>query len=252
VRVLSPSELGQLLALPPMHTLLDLGIVFGGGSLRSSTVALGLAAFLLLVRAVLLAFLIALIHEVLTGEGAVNEGGYRSQFRTAAARMARSLPQLFLVEVAFLAILSFVGGLIQSLLGKLGLPVVLVVELYYLIFAPVIAVIEGRSVTDAFNLGLRVVRRSSRQSILFASGYSLLTLILLGVPAPFASASPSIQVWAYVLFMSFIHVAVLATVVLRWLAVRQEVLEGWTGPARRRSRFSLFGLFGATGERAPS
>jgi hypothetical protein len=237
VRILTPSELAQILALPPMHSLLDLRLIFGGGSLRSAVGTLALAGLLLLVRAALFAFLIALSFETLGSDNLTEPAGYGPAFRRAATRTATSLGPLFLLEVTFLAMLSFVGGLIQSFLGLVGLALVLAVEVYYLVFAPVITVVEGVGLSDAVALSLRLVRRSSRQSILFASGYVLLTLFFLVIQSPFASATPSIQVWAYVLFMTFIHVSVLTTVMLRWLAVRGEVREGWTARAPRRRLF---------------
>ena len=240
VRVLTPSELAQILALPPIHSLLDLRLIFGGGSPRSAVGTLALAGLLLLVRAALFAFLIALSFETLGGDG-TEPPGYRPALRRAATRTATSLGPLFLLEVTFLAMLSFVGGLIQSFLGLLGLALVLAVEVYYLVFAPVITVVEGVGLSDAVALSLRLVRRSSRQSILFASGYVLLTLFFLVIQSPFASATPSIQVWAYVLFMTFIHVSVLTTVMLRWLAVRGEGREGWTARGTRRRLFPSLG-----------
>jgi hypothetical protein len=112
----------------------------------------------------------------------------------------------------------------------------------------VIAVTEQVRLGDAVSLALRLVRRSTRQNILFASGYVLITLFFLVLQSPFASATPSIQVWAYVLLTSFIHVGFLAAVTLRWLAVRDQVLEGWT--SRGRPALTLGLLRGARGNTA--
>src|SRR5207302_1457935 len=87
VRVLTPSELAQILALPPIHSLLDLRLIFGGGSLRSAVGTLALAGLLLLVRAALFAFLIALSFETLGGDG-TEPPGYRPALRRAATRTA--------------------------------------------------------------------------------------------------------------------------------------------------------------------
>jgi hypothetical protein len=233
VRILSPSEMAQMLALPPVHSLLDLRLLFGGASRHSPGVTIAIGAGLLVFRAALLGFLIALIPDALAGraEGA-GEGGYLGTVRTAAERMVKSLASLFLFETAFVVVLSVLGTIVESFLGLVGLAVVMVAEMHYLVFVPVIAVTEQTRPGDALSLALRLVRQSTRQSLFFSSGYVMITLFFLVLQAPFASASPSIQVWAYVLLASFVHVGVLAALVLRWLAVREKVLEGWTPRAR--------------------
>ncbi len=244
VRVLTPSEMAQILSLPPMHSLLDLRLVLGGTSSVSPTVTIGLASLLLVARAALLAFLISLFLEIL-GRDSTERAGTGTALRRAASRVPASLARVFLIEVMFLAILSFVGGLIQSFLGLVGLAFVLALEVYYLLYAPIIVVVDGAGLGDAFALSVRVARRTSKQNLLFSSAYVLFTLFFLVIASPFASASPSIQVWAYVLFMTFLHVAVLATVVLRWLAVRQEVQEGTSPrPSPRRGWFPRLGSVG--------
>ena len=248
IRILSPSGLAQMLALPPVHSYLDLTFLFGGASKRSPGFSIAIGAALLLFRAALLGFLVAVLTEALGGGAQDERAAPSTVIRTGAARMLTSLPSLFVLEVAFVVVLSFLGTLL-AFLGLVGLAVVLVAEMYYLVFAPVIAVTEQVRLGDAVALGLRLVRRSTRQSILFASGYVLIALFFLVLPTPFASASPSIQVWAFVLLTSFVHVGFLAAVTLRWLAVRDEVLEGWT-PRGRAVRG--LGLLRAPGTRAGS
>jgi hypothetical protein len=254
VRILSPSDLAQMLALPPVHSVIDRVMIFGASSRLSSSLTLVIGIAVLLVRAALLAFLIALITQALTG-GTLDAGpqgededagtapeasatgeigaarGPGAAVRSAGLRTVRTLSSMFLFETGFLVLLSILWTLV-SFLGQVGLAIVLVALMYYLLFVPVIAVVEQARPRDAMTLGLRLVRQSSRQSLLFASGYVLISLFFLVLQAPFASASPSIQVWGYVLLSSFVHMSVLAAVVIRWLAVRDTMVEGWT-PARR-------------------
>ena len=54
--------------------------------------------------------------------------------------------------------------------------------------------------------------------------------------------TPSVLVWAYALFMNFVHSAVLATVVYRWLAVRDVVLQMAAEAPVRPQRTGVRGL----------
>jgi hypothetical protein len=232
VRILSPSEMAQMLALPPVHSLLDLRLLFGGASRHSPGVTIAIGAGLLVFRAALLGFLIALTASALTGRDPSGDRAQLFAVRAAAGRMARSLAALFLFETGFVVVLSVLGTIVESFLGLVGLALVMVAEMHYLVYVPIIAVIEQKRPGDALSLSLRMVRQSTRQNLFFSSGYVLITLFFLVLQAPFASASPSIQVWAFVLLASFVHVAVLAALVLRWFAVRDQVLEGWTPRGR--------------------
>ncbi len=57
-------------------------------------------------------------------------------------------------------------------------------------------------------------------------GYVMVTLLLYfsTIGSPATPVTPTLVVWAYALFINFVHVAILAAVAYRWLTIRDEVL----------------------------
>jgi hypothetical protein len=211
-----------LLSLPPLH------FVFGEvGNLRPPGVAdspsaaasaiIGLA--LLVVRAGLLSLWIAMAMRFFQGKR-----DRQWALATVGARALRAFPVVLGIEGLFL-VLSFVGAAAAGVMGLLVALILLGLGMYLLILAPIVAVCEGARIVDAIAMSVRAARLpGSQQGLAVAAYLALSILVILLSPSARAQvpqATPSIVVWAYVLFVSFIHVGALAAFTYRWLAIRE-------------------------------
>jgi hypothetical protein len=232
VYVASPGTLSQLEALPVMHSLVDANFLQIATRVFEPPVILMLAAVLLIVRAALLSFWIAACLESLGGE---------ADWRVAAAKALgparRSFPTVLLSEATFLAIVFVLPSILGAILGLFGLVGGLVLGMYFLIYAPVVAVAEGRKLRDALQYGVRAARARGPQHTLLVFCYAFASLVLLfisfaGVAVP---ATPSVFAWAYALGLTAIHVGLLATLVDRWRSLRVPVIAAVDAQREARS-----------------
>jgi hypothetical protein len=131
------------------------------------------------------------------------------------------------IEVVFILLAYPLGIVAGQLFQALGVLVVVAAEMYFLTYAPIVAVVEGAGLRDTFQLALRASRLTSRQHLLLCFIYVSVTVVLfvLSSGALFPHATPSVPVWTYALFMNLLHVSVLGAFTFRWLAIRDEV---WT------------------------
>jgi hypothetical protein len=227
-----PGFMGMLLSLPPAHNLvLDIGVLFaeGGSSPISGTI---LVAGLLVVRAALIGFWIALILERLEADAAQNlasatgsNGGWQAQVGRATRRMVRCFGSLIGVEAGFFT-LAIGIVLLASGLGQLAL-IAVIGGLYYLVFAPIIAVAEGAGLRAAFLLSFRAARLPGPRHLAATTSYVALALAssLFAPASRVAAATPSLAVWLFVLFVTFLHMTALATFTSRWQTVRDRTFE---------------------------
>jgi hypothetical protein len=234
-----PGLMGMLLSLPPVHNLvLDLQVLFTSGA-SSPLAGTILVAGLLVVRAALTGFWTALVLERLAaGNGpdpagleAAGGGGWRAEVARALRRMVRCFGPLIGVEAGFftLAIATYI--LAAGFLGQLGVLVGLIGGLYFLVFAPVVAVAEGVGLRSAFTFSFRAARLPGPRHMVATTSYMALTLLssLFAPVSRVAAATPSLAVWLFVLFVTFLHMTALATFAHRWLIVRERTLESMAG-----------------------
>jgi hypothetical protein len=199
----------------------------------SSTLLIG--GGLLVLRAVITGLLISIIRTVLAPEAGKEPDARRSPWRLGGRPGLGSLPILTVIEVVFILLAYPLGILAGQLFQALGVLVVVAAEMYFLTYAPIVAVVEGAGLRDTFQLALRASRMTSRQHLLLCFMYVSATVVLfvLSSGTLFPHATPSIPVWTYALFMNFLHVCVLAAFTFRWLAIRDEV---WAGAVAEPSK----------------
>lgn len=216
------------LALPPVGTSFDATLSTATFGLRGGFFAiLGFVA----VRAVIQALLVAAIVEVLRGS---------PLGRWTLVRAIRALPVALAVNVAGVGLLTL-GSLIGPLLGPTFVLMIqlatLIVGVYLLSFALIIAVDEGRRMSDALGRSVRAARLPGSGNLSLAAIYvvgSVALLVAPGKPGSELGVNPSVAAWVMVLVANLVHVIVQAAVAFRYLSVAAEVPEG--PPQRRTER----------------
>lgn len=216
----------NLLALPPIGTSLDATLATGLFGLQGGLY--GILAFLA-VRAVALALLTAMVVEALE-EGRVSSASLR--------RGLRALPVTFaicIIAVGILTLSSLFGQLLGPGFGILLQVGALVLGLYLFVFAPIVAVDEGRSMPDALARSVRAARIPGVGNLALAALYvvpSIALIVLPGKPGNLFGVNPTIGAWLFVLLLNLLHLALLATFAFRYLSVAHEVPE----PAPRSAK----------------
>jgi hypothetical protein len=235
VYVASPGTLSQLESLPPMHSLVDANFLNIATRVFDPLVTVVLGVALVLVRALLMAFWIAVSLQSLWGES-----DWRRAVSRARGTMLRSLRTLLAVEAVFLAIVFVLPSVLGAALGFLGIIASIVFSMYFLVFAPVVAVTEQTGLRESMRLAFRAARARGSQHTLLVFLYvsAAIMLLLYGFGGIVSAATPSIPTWLYGLGFSALHVAVLATFVDRWLSLRDQVMEAAARrpPARSAAR----------------
>ena len=220
VRAVTPGTLGQLLAIPPLHSALSDGNLLNV-AIRvfppASTVAL--MAAIVVLRAALATYWLAVVHAKLAPG---SEDGEDVDVRARALWSFRSILGL---EAMFLAVMVGLPIVLSQFLGIIGLLGAVLGATYFLVFAPAVAVVEGTGLRDSIRLAARAARARGMQHTLLVFTYIMGVLLLLsyafsGRDAP---VTPSVLVWSFALAITLVHVSVLATFVDRWLALRDDV-----------------------------
>ncbi len=234
-------NLAQLMALPPIRTFLDMGMLTPGSF--GIAAALGFGAALLVFRALLTAFLIGAIDATLRGSP-----GWRKVLAVGVTRMLASFWVVLTFEVGFVvsvlatSLAFFLGpqaGTILSVAWLIG-------GLYYFTYCEVIAVVERASARDALVWGLQAARLPGRDHALLVLAYAVFALLVPNVVAGrgVLSATPSVAVWGYALFLAFLNVSVLAAFTWRWEFLSEPVRAGDGARSPRQRRPSILGTFG--------
>lgn len=215
----APQALVLLVSLPPIHTLLDIEFLARGRTVAAGQVV-AFSVGLVVVRAALTSLWASLILDSL------RSGGRPSDVRSSVRRAARSFVPMTGIELGFLTLATMAIFLVTGFLGTLGVIVALVAGLYFLSYAPVIAVAEGVGTVRAAQLAIKAARVPGPQHMLLVTTYLALTLFIAVVTpgSRVAAATPSVAVWAFALFVGFLHVAVLGALVYRWLLIREHAL----------------------------
>jgi hypothetical protein len=222
-----PSRLADVLALPPISSFFDLGTAAalygtGPGFLVFLAVAIGL-------RAVVMALLTGVILEALE-DGRVTRYG--------VLRGVAALPTALVVQVASFSLIV-AGNLVLPVLGPglgfLGFVSALVGGLFFLGFAPIAAIREGRPVLETIRRSARAAMLPRGRHLVLCSLYFLLALPVAVGFAPGGSditANPSVVTWVFVLVANVFHLGFLAAFAYRWIVAEPNVPEE---PVRRRA-----------------
>jgi hypothetical protein len=224
------APLANLLALPPIGTSLDASLATSLFGLQGGL--FGIIAFLA-VRAMALALLTAAVVEALE-DGRVTRASLR--------RGLRALPVTFaicIIGVGILTLSSFFGPLLGPGFGILLQVGALVFGLYLFTFAPIVAVDEGRSMPDALARSVRAARIPGVGNLALAALYvvpSIAVIVAPGKPGNGIGVNPTIGAWVFVLLISLLHVALLATFAFRYLSVAHEVPEPPARPPASSTR----------------
>ena len=218
----------DLLSIPPISSFFDLNIVVNIFGLTTGTILFTLA--LALVRSVMWAVLVGLVVESLeTGQATVE--GARRGLRAAPAVLGIVLTN---VAVIFMSqILRFVLG---ASIGSLAFFGGLVGGLYFLGFAPVIAVREGVPARQAMGISARAASLPGARHLGMVFLYFSASFFAF-LPAGRAfSANPSLTLWVLVLAGTLAHMVFLAGFAHRYLVVKDEIPPPTPRQARTRRR----------------
>lgn len=228
---LAASPYGMILleSLPPFQSFLDVQILAAGRP-ASRSVVIGLGLAVMAARALLVAVWVTLILRSLQAELA----GPAEATPWSNRRGIRKYPVMLGIQAVFLMMmfvaLAVAPGFLGAEFGQLGVIVALLAGTYFFVFAPVIAVTEGVALREAFRLSIRAARVPGPRHMVLTFSYVAFSLFILATApvSPDLTATPSILVWLYALFVAFLHVSVLAALTFRWLFVRDHVLQGPT------------------------
>ena len=214
--------------MPAGSAFFDLNIVVNIFGLTTGTILFTLA--LALVRSVMWAVLVGLVVESLeTGQATVE--GARRGLRAAPAVLGIVLTN---VAVIFMSqILRFVLG---ASIGSLAFFGGLVGGLYFLGFAPVIAVREGVPARQAMGISARAASLPGARHLGMVFLYFSASFFAF-LPAGRAfSANPSLTLWVLVLAGTIAHMVFLAGFAHRYLVVKDEIPPPTPRQARTRRR----------------
>lgn len=239
VRISSPAFLGQLEALPPMHSLLDFQVLFAGSRLFSGTLTFVFGVSLILIRAALAGFLISLtLYGFEEGYGAPGRA-----LRSAARRTATALPALLALEAGSLGVILLVPTVLGAIFGQLGGFLALLGAMYFFAYAPIAVIDQRAGLGRSLQLSIRAARARGPRHMVLTFGYVTLSFVLIFSTQGRldASATPTFLLWTYTLFMSFIQISILAMFVHRWSLLREAALATPTPRPAREPRLPLLG-----------
>lgn len=228
-RPLDPRGLVVTMGLPPIHVFLDLGIA--SVAARDTITLTGYVFGGIILRAFVLGLLSLLIVT------AVRDG--RPDLRGSLRRLPKTAGRLFLLLSVEVAMLVSVLPLLQGFLGPgFGFTVMMALGIYFLVFVPVILAAEDTTLADALRRSIKAARLPGPRHLLLALAYTLaINWILLITPSSVVSpATPSALTWVFALLATFAHLAILAALSFRWLAVRELVPHSPPPVRRPRTR----------------
>jgi hypothetical protein len=206
--------MASFLALPPLGTVFDSGLV---GRLFHLPATVSIFALVGL-RSLLLAVFTSLVVDGLRGV---------RQDRWSIVRCIKILPVTLAVCVLALGLTiltRILGALLGAGLGFLAVVATLVGGVYLFAYAPVIALTEGRGVSESLSKSVRAARMPGTTNLAFASFYGLaMFAVLFGSGGGKLGVNPSPQGWAVVLFVNFLQVAMMGAFAFRYLSVAEAV-----------------------------
>jgi hypothetical protein len=207
------------LALPPVGTSFDASLSTALFGLQGGFFAiLGFVGLRAVVQALVVATAVESLHSSPIG-------------RWTLVRALRALPVTLAVNLAgvgLLTLASILGPVLGPAFGLLIQMGALVGGVYLLAFAPVIAVDEGRRLSDTMGRSVRAARMPGAGNLTFAAIYVVASIALLVVPGKPGSdlgVNPTVAAWVLVLVANLGHLVMQATVAFRYLSVAGEVPE---------------------------
>jgi hypothetical protein len=216
------SNFVNALAIPPVGTSFDFQIAQGMFGVQGGLFAvLGFVAL----RGVVVALFTGAIVDVLQ-TGTASRWSLVRGMRAIPTAIATSVASMGLVTVAI-----FIGPLLGLGLGALLQVAALVAGIYLFVFAPTIAVAEGRRMPECMSRSIRAGRMPGAGNLGFAMVYVLPTIALLvapGKPGSGIGVNPTVGAWIFVLSINLLQVSMLAAFSFRYLSIADEVPE----PAR--------------------
>ena len=232
----SAGRLVDVLALPPIATYFDLGT--GASVVGVGPAFLVFTAVSVLVRGVVYALLAGMVVEALE-DGRVSRYGL--------LRGIAAIPAVLVVQVIVLA-----DHRRQPLLPDPGpgdrVPHVRGRPrggLFFLGFTPTAAVRQGRGVLETIRRSGRAAQLPGTRQLLFCALYFFVALPVVVGLVPGGTqlgANPSLAAWVFILAVSVVHLAFMAALAYRWIAVEPLVPEepvrrqvARTEPARRQA-----------------
>lgn len=221
------------LAIPPVGTSFDFQIAQGVFGVQGGLFAvLGFVA----IRGIIVALFTGAIVDVLQ-TGTATRWSLVRGMRAIPTAIATSVASMGLVTVAI-----FIGPLLGLGLGALLQVGALVAGIYLFVFAPTIAVAEGRGMPECMSRSIRAGRMPGAGNLGFAVLYVIPTIALLvapGKPGSDIGVNPTIGAWVFVLAINLLQISMLAAFSFRYLSIADEVPEPARGarparPARTR------------------
>jgi hypothetical protein len=218
----------NILAIPPVGTFFD-------GNLASALFGprLGLIAIFgfLLLRALVMAVLTGMVVDAL-------QIGRPSVW--SAVRGLRVFPTTLAVNIAGIALLTItplVSQLLGAGIGFLLSVAAIVAGVYLFVFAPVIALSEGRGMPDAMSRSMRAARMPGAGNLRLAALYAFPSLLLYSIPLPghLIGVNPSVLAWLMAFSVDLLHVGLFGTFAFRYLSVAHAVPDA-PPAARGRAR----------------
>lgn len=152
--------------------------------------------------------------------------------RWGAIRGLRAFPVTFAIHafgVAVLFIQQIVAGVGGGGLSYILQLAIFVLATWVFAFAPVIAVTEGRRFLDCLGRSIRAARLPGSGNLTFAVLYvvpwyaTFVATFIGSVPGAGLGVNPRYSAWIFVIVVSLLHVAVMAALAIRYLAIADEV-----------------------------
>ena len=216
-----PPVMSQYLALPPVHSALDLDFLLSAARVAGGGGA-ALVAFLLLI--VFRAFF-AVAAVSLAADAHAGVGG-NAAVRRAMSLMRGKITRLFLIESGFLFVAFAALAVLARSLGLLGVILPLVAALYIGTFVEVAAVLEDLRPRQALRASFEVTKLIRSGHSVMISAYILLVIVMwIVAPGRPGVATPTVAVWVYALLCGLLNVAFLSAFVHRWMLLRPLVTE---------------------------
>jgi hypothetical protein len=222
----SPGRLVDVLAMPPISTYFDLGT---GASLYGMGPAFLLfTGVAIAVRTLVFSVLAGMILESLE-DGRVSLYG--------VLRGLGAIPTVLVVNVLSFSLIV-AGNLVFPVLGPgigfLGFVSALVAGLFFLGFAPTVAIRERRPVVESIRRSGRAAMLPGGRHLILCSLYFFLALPVVVGFAPSGTeitANPALGTWVFVLVVNVVHLVFMAAFAYRWVVAEPDVPEQ---PVRRR------------------
>jgi hypothetical protein len=221
-------RLASLLAMPPVGTLFDLQFTAAVSGVANGPAALlGMLPFAI-ARSVVTGVIFGLAVEVLdTGRASLS----------GARRGLLVSPMVLIVTVIQLGFF-ILAGYIGPLIPGLGLFVVLgtvTAAVYFLAYAPIAQLREGRGVLESLSLSSRAARIPGTSALAMALLFTVPAIAIEQTPLGGFGVNPSPLTWLFVLGVNVLQVSVMATFAYRWMCIEDEVPEpAVRSPSRRR------------------